>query len=208
MNDRQLRDEVATFLVAGHETTAVALSWAWHLLSTHPSADRRLHAEVAEVLANRTPTPRDLADLRYARTSPASASAVRRDRAWLAAGVVRRRSPLLRARRRRPVRQPDCRGADGGVAARTGRRYARSMKVNTKSSITLPAEELRLVKSLKAKLRVRTNVEVVRRGLRLLAEATDRAAIKDAYRQASRAVRAGTVAEIEALDHLAGEGID
>ena len=82
------------------------------------------------------------------------------------------------------------------------------MKANTKSSITLPAEELRLVKSLKVRLRLSTNVEVVRRGLRLLAEATDRAAIKDACRQASRAVRAGTVAEIEALDHLAGEGID
>lgn len=82
------------------------------------------------------------------------------------------------------------------------------MKLNAKSSITLPAEELRLVKSLKAKLRARTNVEVVRRGLRLLAEATDRAALKDGYRRASRAVRAGTLEEIKALDHLSGEGID
>jgi Arc/MetJ-type ribon-helix-helix transcriptional regulator len=82
------------------------------------------------------------------------------------------------------------------------------MKANTKSSVTLPAEELRLVKSLKARLHLRSNVEVVRRGLRLLAEATDRAALKEAYRQASRAVRAGTVVEIDALDHLAGEGIE
>jgi hypothetical protein len=82
------------------------------------------------------------------------------------------------------------------------------MKSNTKSSITLPAEELRLVKSLKAKLHLRTNVDVVRRGLRLLAETTDRAALKEAYRRASRAVRAGTRAEIAALDHLAGEGVD
>jgi hypothetical protein len=82
------------------------------------------------------------------------------------------------------------------------------MKSNTKSSITLPAAEVRLVQSLKAKLQLRTNVEVVRRGLRLLAEATDRAALKEAYRQASRAVRAGTKVEIAALDHLAGEGVE
>ena len=82
------------------------------------------------------------------------------------------------------------------------------MKANTKSSITLPAEELRLVRSLKVRLRVKSNVEVVRRGLRLLAETTDRAAMKEAYRQASRATRSTTLEEIEALDHLAGEGID
>jgi hypothetical protein len=82
------------------------------------------------------------------------------------------------------------------------------MKVNTKSSITLPADELRLVRSLKARLRVRSNVEVVRRGLRLLAESTDRAALKEAYRRASQATRAATLEEIEALDHLAGEGLD
>jgi cytochrome P450 len=67
MDDQQLRDEVVTFLVAGHETTAVALSWAWHLLSGHPSAVRRLHAEVAEVLGSRTPTLADLPNLPYAR---------------------------------------------------------------------------------------------------------------------------------------------
>jgi len=82
------------------------------------------------------------------------------------------------------------------------------MKSNTKSSITLPAEELRLVKSLKARLRAKSNVEVVRRGLRLLAETTNRAALKAAYREASRATRAVTRHEIEALDHLAGEGLD
>jgi Arc/MetJ-type ribon-helix-helix transcriptional regulator len=82
------------------------------------------------------------------------------------------------------------------------------MKQNAKSSITLPVEELRLVTALKARLRLRSNVEVVRRGLRLLAEATDRAALKEAYRRASRATRGATLTEIEALDHLVGEGLD
>jgi cytochrome P450 len=67
MDDKQLRDECITFLIAGHETTAVALSWAWHLLSTHPSTERRLHAEVDEVLGDRLPTLRDLAGLPYVR---------------------------------------------------------------------------------------------------------------------------------------------
>jgi hypothetical protein len=83
------------------------------------------------------------------------------------------------------------------------------MKSNTKSSITLPAAELKLVRSLKARLRLSTNVEVVRRGLRLLAEATERCqALKDAYRSASKATRPGLRAEIAALDGLAGEGIE
>ena len=67
MDDQQLRDEAVTFLVAGHETTAVALSWAWHLLSVNPSAERRLHQEVADVLGHRPPSLRDLSDLHYTR---------------------------------------------------------------------------------------------------------------------------------------------
>lgn len=67
MDDQQLRDEAVTFLVAGHETTAVALSWAWHLLSVNPDAERRLHREIADVLGTRPPSLRDLGDLRYAR---------------------------------------------------------------------------------------------------------------------------------------------
>jgi len=83
------------------------------------------------------------------------------------------------------------------------------MKSNTRSSITLPAEEFRLVKALRTRLRAKSNVEVVRRGLRLLAETTDRAALKAAYREASRATtRAATVEEMRSLDHLAGEGLD
>jgi hypothetical protein len=77
-----------------------------------------------------------------------------------------------------------------------------------KSSITLPADELRLVASLKERLGLKSSVEVVRRGLRLLRDATDRRALQQAYRTASRATRAGLAPELEALDHLAGEGID
>jgi hypothetical protein len=77
-----------------------------------------------------------------------------------------------------------------------------------KSSITLPPDEFRLVTILKKRLGLRSNVEVVRRGLRMLRESADRQALKDAYRKASRATRTETAAEIAALDHLAGEGID
>jgi hypothetical protein len=94
------------------------------------------------------------------------------------------------------------------VALAEAGRYPRGMKSNTKSSITLPAEEIRLVRSLKAKLKIRTNVEVVRRGLRLLQATTDRAELQEAYRRASKAVRSATRKEIEELDRLSGEGLD
>jgi len=67
MTDRQLRDEVMTFVLAGHETTAVALSWTWYLLARHPSIAETLRAEVATALGNRTPTIEDLPRLQYAR---------------------------------------------------------------------------------------------------------------------------------------------
>jgi len=82
------------------------------------------------------------------------------------------------------------------------------MKANTKSSITLPAAELRLVRALRARLRLPSNVEVVRRGLRLLAETTDRRELREAYRRASRASRSALEQEIADLDPLADEGID
>jgi len=82
------------------------------------------------------------------------------------------------------------------------------MKSNTKSSITLPPEELELVLSLKTKLKARSKVEVVRRGLRLLKEMTDRESLREAYRRASLATRASVLEELEELDHLASEGLD
>jgi cytochrome P450 len=65
MSDRQLRDEVITLLIAGHETTALALSWTWYLLSQNPQADAKLAAELREVLGGRAPTVSDLPRLRY-----------------------------------------------------------------------------------------------------------------------------------------------
>ncbi len=65
MSDRQLRDEVMTMVLAGHETTANALSWAFYLLSTHPEVERRLAAEVATVLEGRAPGLGDLPKLTY-----------------------------------------------------------------------------------------------------------------------------------------------
>jgi cytochrome P450 len=60
-----IRDEVVTLLLAGHETTALALSYTLHLLATHPDSLSRLHAEVDDVLGDRTPTYDDLDDLTY-----------------------------------------------------------------------------------------------------------------------------------------------
>jgi cytochrome P450 len=65
MNDKQLRDEVMTFLLAGHETTALTLSWTWHLLSQNPDAEAQLHGELDEILAGRTPEFSDLPKLQY-----------------------------------------------------------------------------------------------------------------------------------------------
>src|SRR5918997_3370211 len=65
MSDRQLRDEVMTIFLAGHETTANALSWTWYLLARHSEAEVRLLEELGEVLGGRAPTVGDLPRLRY-----------------------------------------------------------------------------------------------------------------------------------------------
>ena len=65
MNDKQLRDEVATLFAAGHETTSNALSWTWYLLAQHPDIETRLHEELDTVLAGRQPTLADLPNLPY-----------------------------------------------------------------------------------------------------------------------------------------------
>jgi cytochrome P450 len=67
MDDRQLRDETMTIFLAGHETTANALTFAWLLLSRHPACFRDLRAELAEVLRGRSPTADDLARLTLTR---------------------------------------------------------------------------------------------------------------------------------------------
>jgi cytochrome P450 len=66
LTDTELRDEVMTLLVAGHETTAVSLSWTWYLLSLHPDAEAGLTSEIASVAGGRPVTFDDLPRLRYA----------------------------------------------------------------------------------------------------------------------------------------------
>ena len=82
------------------------------------------------------------------------------------------------------------------------------MKTNTKSSITLPPKELELVISLQAQLQAKSKVEVVRRGLRLLKEVTDREALRQSYERDSMATRVSLIEEITDLDSLVGEGLD
>ena len=65
MDDQQLRDEVMTLLLAGHETTANTLAWTFLLLGKNPEAAARLHAELDTVLAGRTPSLEDLSRLGY-----------------------------------------------------------------------------------------------------------------------------------------------
>jgi cytochrome P450 len=65
LSDRQVRDEVMTLMLAGHETTALALTWAWVLLDRWPEARARLEAELSEVLGGRLPTPEDVARLPF-----------------------------------------------------------------------------------------------------------------------------------------------
>jgi cytochrome P450 len=67
MSDDQLRVEVMTFLLAGQETTALALTWTWYLLSQHPDAQRRLEEEIDRVLDGRQAEYADLVNLPYTR---------------------------------------------------------------------------------------------------------------------------------------------
>jgi len=67
MTDEQLRVEVTTFLLAGQETTSLALTWAWYLLSENPQARQRLEDELDVVLDGRPPEYPDLANLPYLR---------------------------------------------------------------------------------------------------------------------------------------------
>jgi cytochrome P450 len=65
MTPRQLRDETMTLFLAGHETTALTLSWTWYLLSQNPAAEARLHEELAQVLGGRPPQVEDIPRLPY-----------------------------------------------------------------------------------------------------------------------------------------------
>jgi cytochrome P450 len=66
MSDKQLRDELITLFIAGHETTALALTWAFYLLSQHPQIAAQIAATVRQALGERAPTLADLPNLKAA----------------------------------------------------------------------------------------------------------------------------------------------
>ena len=65
LTDAEIRDEAVTLLLAGHETTAQALTWTWHLLARTPAASARLAHELASVLGDRPPEVADVPNLPY-----------------------------------------------------------------------------------------------------------------------------------------------
>jgi len=67
MSAQEVRNQVVTVFMAGHETTALALTWAWYLLSQNQGPEEELHAELRSVLGERTPTYDDIPNLRYTR---------------------------------------------------------------------------------------------------------------------------------------------
>ena len=67
MSDQQIRDEAMTIFLAGHETTANAMAWTWHLLGSNPHVEATLHGELARVLGGRTPSVEDVPKLEYTR---------------------------------------------------------------------------------------------------------------------------------------------
>ncbi|MGO9934927.1 MAG: cytochrome P450 [Steroidobacteraceae bacterium] len=67
LNASEVRDEVITIFMAGHETTAVTMTWVWYLLSQHPAEEAKLHEELDTVLGGRNPTLEDLPKLPYTR---------------------------------------------------------------------------------------------------------------------------------------------
>jgi cytochrome P450 len=65
MSDQHLRDEIMTMVFAGHETVSTAMTWAWWFLSKHSEVERKLRAELNDVLGGRVPTLEDLPKLTY-----------------------------------------------------------------------------------------------------------------------------------------------
>ena len=86
--------------------------------------------------------------------------------------------------------------------------YYKGMKTNTKSSITLPPQELELVNDLMKSLKAKTKVEIIRRGLTLLKESTDRKSLRMAFKRASEATRSVIESELNELDAVTSEGLD
>ena len=67
MSDQQIRDEALTLFLTAFDTTSIALTWTWYLLSQNPAAETKLHEELDQVLQGRIPTVEDLPQLKYTR---------------------------------------------------------------------------------------------------------------------------------------------
>jgi cytochrome P450 len=67
MSDQQIRDEALTLFLTAFDTTSIALTWTWYLLSQNPDAETKLHEELDQVLQGRIPTVEDLSQLKYTR---------------------------------------------------------------------------------------------------------------------------------------------
>jgi len=67
MTPQEVRDQIVTIYIAGHETTAVAMSWIWYVLSQHPAEEAKLHAELDAVLGARAPGQKDIEKLVFTR---------------------------------------------------------------------------------------------------------------------------------------------
>jgi cytochrome P450 len=65
MSNEQIRDEVMTMFLAGHETTATALTWVWYVLAKHPAVEEKFYKEIKEKIGNRLPTAEDYNNLTY-----------------------------------------------------------------------------------------------------------------------------------------------
>jgi hypothetical protein len=82
------------------------------------------------------------------------------------------------------------------------------MNPNTKSSVTLPRDTVLLIEKLQKRFNLKTKVDVVRKGLQLLDESSERSLLRERYRQAAYDVRTTTQAEVDELDHLSSEGLE
>jgi cytochrome P450 len=100
ISDQEARDQLLVFLFAGHDTTATALTFALHLLGSHPEIQDRAADEVCRVLGGRPPTAEDLTRLPYLGRIECTAVIRRHGRARVGRGASGRRAPSVLDERR------------------------------------------------------------------------------------------------------------
>ena len=103
---QRIRDEALTFMLAGHETTANAMSWFWYLMALHPEARDRMLAEVDDVLGARRPSADDLGRL------PWTTACLQESQRYFSAVWIIARRAVEDARRRRAPHPPRHHGLD------------------------------------------------------------------------------------------------